>query len=137
MRRWNCSGACIAAVAAPSLRLLLKAGAAPDMNKGVILFVRTARNVFGRIEDFVRKITGNKERGPAAAADREFRNRPQPSIVVTVDILSTGVDIPDLEFIVFLRLVKFRILFEQMLGRGTRRERISPLAIASDGSPVS
>jgi type I restriction enzyme R subunit len=35
--------------------------------------------------------------------------------------MSTGVDIPDLEFIVFLRQVKSRILFEQMLGRGTRK----------------
>src|SRR6185295_2910546 len=35
--------------------------------------------------------------------------------------LTTGVDIPDLEYIVFLRPVKSRILFEQMLGRGTRR----------------
>ena len=34
--------------------------------------------------------------------------------------MTTGVDIPDLEFIVFLRPVKSRILFEQMLGRGTR-----------------
>jgi type I restriction enzyme R subunit len=40
---------------------------------------------------------------------------------VTVDLLTTGVDIPDLEFIVFLRPVKSRILFEQMLGRGTRK----------------
>ena len=39
---------------------------------------------------------------------------------MTVDLLTTGVDIPDLEFIVFLRPVKSRILFEQMLGRGTR-----------------
>ena len=30
-------------------------------------------------------------------------------------------DIPDLEYIVFLRPVKSRILFEQMLGRGTRK----------------
>jgi type I restriction enzyme, R subunit len=52
---------------------------------------------------------------------REFRNRPTPGIVVTVDMLSTGVDIPDLEFIVMLRPVKSRILFEQMLGRGTRK----------------
>jgi type I restriction enzyme R subunit len=44
-----------------------------------------------------------------------------PGIVVTVDLLTTGVDIPDLEAIVFLRPVKSRILFEQMLGRGTRR----------------
>ena len=52
---------------------------------------------------------------------REFRNRPAPKVVVTVDMLSTGVDIPALEFIVFLRPVKSRILWEQMLGRGTRR----------------
>jgi type I restriction enzyme, R subunit len=31
------------------------------------------------------------------------------------------VDIPDLEYLVFLRPVKSRILFEQMLGRGTRK----------------
>lgn len=36
-------------------------------------------------------------------------------------MLTTGVDIPDLEFVVFLRPVKSRILFEQMMGRGTRR----------------
>jgi superfamily II DNA or RNA helicase len=35
--------------------------------------------------------------------------------------MSTGVDIPDLEFVVFLRQVKSRILFEQILGRGTRK----------------
>ena len=52
---------------------------------------------------------------------REFRNRPSPAIVVSVDLMSTGVDIPDLEFIVFLRPVRSRILFEQMLGRGTRK----------------
>src|SRR5439155_20689809 len=39
----------------------------------------------------------------------------QPGIVVTVDMLSTGVDIPDLEYIVFLRPVKSRILFEQLI----------------------
>jgi type I restriction enzyme, R subunit len=40
--------------------------------------------------------------------------------VVTVDMLSTGVDVPKIENIVFLRPVKSRILFEQMMGRGTR-----------------
>ena len=38
-------------------------------------------------------------------------------------MLSTGVDVPWLENIVFLRPVKSRILFEQMMGRGTRRCR--------------
>ena len=54
----------------------------------------------------------------ASASSATGRN---PGIVVTVDLMSTGVDIPDLEFIVFLRPVKSRILFEQMLGRGTRK----------------
>jgi type I restriction enzyme, R subunit len=81
--------------------------------------VDTARDVFGRGEAFVQKITGHADR--QLQRIREFRNRPNPCIVVTVDMLSTGVDIPDLEFIVFLRPVKSRILFEQMIGRGTRR----------------
>ncbi len=86
--------------------------------------VDTARDVFGRGEPFVAKITGRVDR--PLQRIREFRNRPNPGIVVTVDLLTTGVDIPDLEFIVFLRPVKSRILFEQMLGRGTRKgEKLS------------
>src|SRR5205085_2488050 len=82
------------------------------------------RDVFGRGESFVRKITGKADR--PLRAIREFRNRPTPAIVVSVDMLTTGVDIPDLEYIVFLRPVKSRILFEQMVGRGTRKgERFS------------
>ena len=81
--------------------------------------VDLARDIFGRGESFVTKITGRVDR--PLQRIREFRNRPNPAIVVTVDLLTTGVDIPDLEFIVFLRLVKSRILFEQMLGRGTRK----------------
>jgi len=81
--------------------------------------VEIARDVFGRGESFVQKITGRVDR--PLQRIREFRNRPEPGVVVTVDLLSTGVDIPDLEFIVFLRSVKSRILFEQMLGRGTRK----------------
>jgi len=81
--------------------------------------VDTAREVFGRGDSFVQKITGKVDR--PLQKIREFRNRPEPAIVVTVDLLSTGVDIRDLEFIVFLRFVKSRILFVQMLGRGTRK----------------
>jgi type I restriction enzyme R subunit len=81
--------------------------------------VEIARDVFGRGDALVEKITGRADR--PLQRIREFRNRPKPSIAVTVDLLSTGVDIPDLEFIVFLRPVKSRILFEQMLGRGTRK----------------
>lgn len=81
--------------------------------------VDLARDVFGQGDSFVAKITGRVDR--PLQRIREFRNRPRPAIAVTVDLLTTGVDIPDLEFIVFLRPVKSRILFEQMLGRGTRK----------------
>jgi type I restriction enzyme R subunit len=82
--------------------------------------VKTCRDVFKQGDDFVKKITGNPNVDRPLQRIREFRNRPNPKVVVTVDMLSTGVDIPALEFIVFLRPVKSRILWEQMLGRGTR-----------------
>ena len=83
--------------------------------------VTICRDEFGQGDDFVQKITGSPSVDRPLQKIREFRNRPTPKVVVTVDMLSTGVDIPSLEFIVFLRPVKSRILWVQMLGRGTRR----------------
>jgi type I restriction enzyme R subunit len=82
--------------------------------------VQTCRNEFGQGDDFVQKITGSPSVDRPLQKIREFRNRPKPKVVVTVDMLSTGVDIPSLEFIIFLRPVKSRILWVQMVGRGTR-----------------
>jgi type I restriction enzyme R subunit len=39
---------------------------------------------------------------------------------VTVDLLTTGIDVPEICNLVFLRRVNSRILFDQMLGRATR-----------------
>ncbi len=83
--------------------------------------VSSCKAVYNRGDDFVAKITGSPTVDRPLKKIKEFRNRPNPKIVVTVDMLSTGVDIPALEFIVFLRTVKSRILWEQMLGRGTRK----------------
>ncbi|MBD1902694.1 DEAD/DEAH box helicase family protein [Trichocoleus sp. DQ-A3] len=82
--------------------------------------VGICKEVFGRGDDFVQKITGSPSVDRPLQKIREFRNRPQPKVAVTVDMLSTGVDIPSLEFVVFMRPVKSRILWVQMLGRGTR-----------------
>ncbi len=82
--------------------------------------VNLLRDEFGRGDALVQKITGSPTVDRPLQRIREFRNRPEPGIVVTADMLSTGVDIPALENIVFLRPVKSRILFEQMMGRGTR-----------------
>jgi type I restriction enzyme, R subunit len=82
--------------------------------------VNLLRDEFGRGDAFVTKITGNPNVDRPLQRIREFRNRPEPGIVVTVDMLSTGVDIPALENIILLRPVRSRILFEQIMGRGTR-----------------
>lgn len=53
-------------------------------------------------------------------AIKRFKNEHYPTIAVTVDLLSTGIDVPEVTKIVFMRRVKSRILYEQMLGRATR-----------------
>ncbi|MFH0728096.1 MAG: type I restriction-modification system endonuclease [Pseudomonadota bacterium] len=75
---------------------------------------------YGQVDDdAVVKIT--------AAADkpldkiRHYKYEKYPSVVVTVDLLTTGIDVPAIVNIVFIRRVKSRILYEQMLGRATRR----------------
>ncbi len=83
--------------------------------------VNILRDEFGKGDAFVEKITGSPTVDRPLQRIREFRNRPLPGIAVTVDMLTTGVDIPKLENLVFLRPVASRILFAQMLGRGTRR----------------
>jgi type I restriction enzyme R subunit len=49
-----------------------------------------------------------------------FRNSPDPRVAVTVDMIATGTDIKPLECVIFLRAVKSRVLFDQMIGRGVR-----------------
>lgn len=52
---------------------------------------------------------------------RKFKNEKYPSLVVTVDLLTTGIDVPEICNLVFMRRVRSRILYEQMLGRATRK----------------
>ena len=46
-------------------------------------------------------------------------------VAATVDLVSTGVDVPCLQNVVFFRYLKSPILFHQMLGRGTRIHELS------------
>ena len=73
--------------------------------------------------DTIMKITGSIGGGnpkKVAEAIKRFKNERFPSIAVTVDLLTTGIDVPEITTLVFMRRVKSRILFEQMLGRATR-----------------
>ena len=74
--------------------------------------------------DAIMKITGSVgdgNRKKVHDAIKRFKNERFPSVVVTVDLLTTGIDVPEITTLVFMRRVKSRILFEQMMGRATRR----------------
>ena len=106
---------------------------------------------FGEVDDdAVKKITGASDKPRDLI--RHFRNEAFPNIAVTVDLLTTGIDVPAISTLVFLRRVKSRILYEQMLGRATRRcdaihkesfrvfdavDLYSALADSSDMKPVA
>ncbi len=67
----------------------------------------------------VEKITGASDK--VEQLIRRYKNERFPTIAITVDLLTTGIDVPAICHLVFLRRVKSRILYEQMIGRATRR----------------
>ena len=52
--------------------------------------------------------------------DRFEKRDSEPQIAVSVDMLDTGIDVPDVLNLVFFKPVKSKIKFMQMVGRGTR-----------------
>lgn len=90
------------------------------------MIVRILKDIYsetGVDNDAIMKITaaaggGSRKRGRELV--RRFKNERYPSIAVTVDLLTTGIDVPEITTLVFMRRVKSRILYEQMLGRATR-----------------
>lgn len=64
-------------------------------------------------------ITGKSDKVDALI--RRFKNERHPNIAITVDLLTTGIDVPAICNLVFMRRVRSRILYEQMKGRATRR----------------
>ncbi|MGG1417538.1 type I restriction-modification system endonuclease [Bacillus subtilis] len=69
-------------------------------------------------DDAIVKITGYIYK-PLEAIKR-LKNERLPNVVVTVDLLTTGIDVPSITNLVFLRRIQSRILYDQMLGRATR-----------------
>jgi type I restriction enzyme, R subunit len=77
------------------------------------------RERFGPMKDeVVQRLTGDVDK--IGKLILSFRNDPLPKVAVTVDLLTTGIDIPRITNLVFMRRVNSRILYEQMLGRATR-----------------
>ncbi|MDO5048293.1 MAG: type I restriction-modification system endonuclease [Actinomycetaceae bacterium] len=90
------------------------------------MIVAILKDIFaqrGTDPEAIMKITGSVAGGNKKKiqhAIKRFKNERYPSVVVTVDLLTTGIDVPSITSLVFMRRVKSRILFEQMLGRATR-----------------
>lgn len=88
--------------------------------------VDTLRDIYkeyGISNDAIMKITGKTAGGnkkKILQVIKQFKNNQYPNIAVTVDLLTTGIDVPKICNLVFMRKINSRILFEQMLGRATR-----------------
>jgi type I restriction enzyme R subunit len=82
--------------------------------------VEIAREVFGKGNDFAKKITYRVDNADPEQLIKEFRINANPRMAVTVDMIATGTDVKPIEVLIFLRDVRSELYFEQMKGRGVR-----------------
>ena len=85
----------------------------------VSLLTEALERRYGPIDHrMVQKITGDVD--DSSQLIREFKKELLPQYAVTVDLLTTGIDVPEITNIVFIRRTASRILYDQMVGRATR-----------------
>ena len=68
---------------------------------------------------FARVITFKTEYAQSLIDDLSSKDK-SPHIAISVDMLDTGIDVPEVVNLVFFKLVRSKTKFWQMLGRGTR-----------------
>ena len=81
--------------------------------------IQMVREEFNEDNSFCKKITYQADEDPKSLLS-DFRNNYNPRIAVTVDMIATGTDVKPLECLIFMRDVRTKNYYEQMLGRGTR-----------------
>ena len=87
----------------------------------IVNILREIYEPYGISNNAIMKITGKSgDKKRVLELIRAFKNEQYPNIAVTVDLLTTGIDVPEITTLIFMRRVKSRILYEQMLGRATR-----------------
>ena len=74
--------------------------------------------MFPQFPDLARVITYQTKY--ARRQIKKFKQENQPRIAISVDMLETGIDVPEVVNLVFMKPVQSRIKLEQMIGRGTR-----------------
>jgi type I restriction enzyme R subunit len=79
-----------------------------------------------RFADYVVSGQGADDTVDGMSKIRRFKKEPFPQILVSVNMLDTGFDCPEVVSLVFARFTRSSILYQQMRGRGTRKARNKP-----------
>jgi type I restriction enzyme R subunit len=90
-----------------------------------------------RFADYVVSGLGNEDSSDSETLIKKFKKEKYPEILVSVNMLDTGFDCPEVVNLVFARFTKSAILYQQMRGRGTRKSKGKPLFTMFDFVGVS
>ena len=90
-----------------------------------------------RFADYVVSGQGADDTVDGMSKIRRFKKEPFPQILVSVNMLDTGFDCPEVVSLVFARFTRSSILYQQMRGRGTRKARNKPTFTMFDFVGVS
>jgi type I restriction enzyme R subunit len=90
-----------------------------------------------RYADYVVSGMGADDTVDGLTKIRRFKKEKFPQILVSVNMLDTGFDCPEVMNLVFARFTKSAILYQQMRGRGTRKSKGKPMFTMFDFVGVS
>jgi len=90
-----------------------------------------------RYADYVVSGLGNDDSPDSETLIKRFKKQKFPEVLVSVNMLDTGFDCPEVVNLVFARFTKSAILYQQMRGRGTRKAKGKPLFTMFDFVGVS
>jgi type I restriction enzyme R subunit len=74
-----------------------------------------------RYADFVVSDLRGEAEGDADTIIKRFKKEEYPKILVSVNMLDTGFDCPEIVNLIFARFTESSVLYQQMRGRGTRK----------------
>jgi type I restriction enzyme R subunit len=80
-----------------------------------------------RYADYVVSGMGDDDTVDGMTKIKRFKKEPFPQILVSVNMLDTGFDCPEVVSLVFARFTRSTILYQQMRGRGTRKAKGKPV----------
>lgn len=80
-----------------------------------------------RYADYVVSGLGTDDTVDGMTKIKRFKKEQFPQILVSVNMLDTGFDCPEVVNLIFARFTKSTILYQQMRGRGTRKAKGKPV----------